>query len=90
VELSLYYKHAAWQAVKHGIIVEARAGKRAAAQTHYSQAVPYSMYNFVYVYESPCSCMLPLVMYAYVSLKPPPALMRLVLLGSTKRLLNDL
>jgi hypothetical protein len=40
VELSLYhYKHAAWQAVKHGIIVEARAGKRAAAQTHYSQAL---------------------------------------------------
>ena len=45
MKLSLYhYKHAAWQAVKHGIIVEARAGKRAAAQTHYSQAVLYSMY----------------------------------------------
>jgi hypothetical protein len=59
VEVSLYhYKHAAWQAVKHGIIVEARAGKRAAAQTHYSQAVLYSMYMCM---SHPVGCMLPLV-----------------------------
>jgi hypothetical protein len=44
--------------VKHGIIVEARAGKRAAAQTHYSQAVLYSMYMCV---SHPVGCMLLLV-----------------------------
>jgi hypothetical protein len=51
------------------------------------RAVLYSMYMCM---SHPVGCMLPLVMYAYVSLKPPPALMPLLLLGSIRRLLNDL